>query len=77
MLLLYIAAPLAMFWAVQWERIPIFIALLPAFFIAFILLLGDRNFPPHTRAADRLFWRAVGRHPAWCLPIFGGAATLW
>lgn len=76
LVLLYIAAPLAMFWAVQWQRVPVFIALLPAFFIAFILLLGDRNFRLTRELTTGFSWRAAAGILL-VFVIFGGAATLW
>ena len=65
-----------MFWAVQWQRVPVFIALLPAFFIAFILLLGDRKFRL-TRELTTGFCVARGRRHRSGVRDRRRRATLW
>ena len=59
MTLLYVAAPLAMHWVVQGEKIPIFVALLPVLLVVLILLAADPNFHIRRELARGFGWRTL------------------
>ncbi len=56
---IFVAAPLAMHFAVHQARVPLFLALLPVLALAVIILLLDRTFSLKQEAATGFGWRTL------------------
>lgn len=76
MALLFGAAPFAMVWVVQGEKVPVFVALLPVLAIAALMLLADPTFRLRDELARGIGWRN-GLSILALFVLIGGAATWW
>jgi membrane protease YdiL (CAAX protease family) len=59
MAVLFIAAPLAMHFAVHQARTPLFVALLPVLLVVLVILAFDRSFSLRREAARGIGWRTL------------------
>jgi membrane protease YdiL (CAAX protease family) len=76
MAVLFLAAPLAMHWLVQGERVPIFVALVPVLVVALLLLSADPTFQLRRELARGFGW-ATALSIFAVLALGGGAAIYW
>ena len=74
--LIYLAAPLAMHYAVHGERVPLFLALLPVLALALSILAADSSFHLVKEVRRGFDWRAA-LSILLVFAIAGGAVAAW
>jgi len=76
MALLFGAAPLAMIWVVEGQKVPVFVALLPVLLVAILMLIVDPSFRLRDELARGIGWRNALSILVLLL-VIGGGATWW